>query len=73
MRERGLLWKPWKWRGLMRMWLRKGRVWSTLGAYFAYFRPSFHPNDRDTDALLRDWRDRLFGESGELRGQLRAA
>ncbi len=72
-RERGLLWKPWTWRGVTRLWLRKGRVRSTLGAYFAYFRPSFHPNDRDTDALLADWRERLFGERGELAAQLRAA
>jgi len=72
-RERGLLWKPWKWRGLMRLWLRKGHAWQTLAAYFAYFKPGFHPNDRDTDALLAVWRDRLFGETGELRGRLRAA
>jgi predicted metal-dependent hydrolase len=72
-RERGLLWRPWTWRGLPRMWLRKGQVLRTLGAYFAYFKPGFHPAQRDTDALLADWRERLFGERGEMAGQLRAA
>ncbi len=72
-RDRGILWKPWKWRGLTRLWLRKGHVWRTLAAYFSYFKPSFHPDDRDTGKLLADWRERLFGEHGELKGQLRAA
>ena len=29
-------------------------------------RPGFHPNDRDTDALLEEWRERLFGAGGSL-------
>ena len=31
-----------------------------IPAYLDYFRPSFHPNDRDTGALLTEWRETLF-------------
>jgi hypothetical protein len=36
-----------------------------------YLRPGFHPDDVDTDALLAEWQDRLFGPHGELVGHLR--
>jgi predicted metal-dependent hydrolase len=29
-----------------------------------YYRSDFHPEDRDTTALLQQWRERLFGEQG---------
>jgi uncharacterized protein len=32
----------------------------------AYNRPGFHPDDRDTTALVRQWRDELFGDEGRL-------
>lgn len=31
-----------------------------------YNRPGFHPNDHDATELLAEWRQRLFGEQGEL-------
>ncbi|HEX2578421.1 MAG TPA: metal-dependent hydrolase [Aquihabitans sp.] len=31
-----------------------------------YNRPGFHPNDHDATELLAEWRERLFGEQGEL-------
>jgi uncharacterized protein len=31
-----------------------------------YNRPGFHPSDRDTEALVEEWRQRLFGADGEL-------
>jgi len=34
---------------------------------FDYHRRDFHPNDRDTAALIATWRERLFGAEGELR------
>jgi len=34
---------------------------------FAYHRRGFHPNDRDTTALVAEWRGRLFGPDGEMR------
>ena len=32
-----------------------------------YNRRGFHPNDRDTTALVAEWRSTLFGSEGELR------
>lgn len=37
-----------------------------------YGRRHFHPDDRDTAALLDRWRDELFGTSGTLRSYLNA-
>jgi predicted metal-dependent hydrolase len=71
---RGALWRPWTWlRGLGRMWIWPGFFTRLAPAYFAYFRPGFHPNDRDTRALLESWRTDLFGETGILRDRMRAA
>jgi predicted metal-dependent hydrolase len=36
----------------------------------SYTRRGFHPNDRDTRQLIAEWRDRLFGTSGELTDRL---
>lgn len=33
---------------------------------FEYHRRGFHPNDRDTAALVSEWRARLLGPAGEL-------
>jgi predicted metal-dependent hydrolase len=33
---------------------------------FGYHRRDFHPTDRDTDALIRHWRQVLFGRDGDL-------
>jgi len=72
MATRGILWRPWTWlRGIGRMWISPGYFTRLVPAYLAYFRPGFHPNDRDTDALLARWRDRLFGDAGELRDRTR--
>ena len=38
-------------------------VWQMLKAYE---RPGFHPDDRDTDDLVAEWRDKLFGTEGSL-------
>ncbi len=72
--ERRLLLRPWRWaRGLAHMWLYPGWFTRLVPAYLAYFRPGFHPDDRDTSTLLAAWRERLFGEHGELRDNLRGA
>lgn len=42
-------------------------VWRQLCEYDA---PDFHPDDRDTSALIEIWREQLFGEHGSLRAQL---
>ena len=38
-------------------------VWEQLKEYE---RPGFHPNDRPTQDLIDMWRERLFGEEGEM-------
>lgn len=38
-------------------------VWNRLKDYD---RADFHPDDHDTGALVAEWRERLFGDSGEL-------
>ena len=64
-------------RGLLRaldhLWLRPGIFRRLVPAYLAYYRPGFHPDDRDTTALIAEWRERLFGEHGTLRAQHDAA
>ncbi|HET9078888.1 MAG TPA: metal-dependent hydrolase [Acidimicrobiales bacterium] len=35
-----------------------------------YDRPGFHPDDRDTTALVADWRERLFGSGGSMVAKL---
>jgi hypothetical protein len=68
MAERKILWKPWRWlRGATRLWIYPGFLTRLVPAYLAYFRPGFHPNDRDTRALLAEWRGRLFDDRGALR------
>jgi hypothetical protein len=74
MATRKILWKPWRWlRGLGRMYLYPGLLTRLVPAYLQYFLPGFHPNDRDTTALLASWRDDLFGERGVLRARFMAA
>jgi uncharacterized protein len=53
------------------LWVRPGILRQLVPAYLDYFRPGFHPDDRDTTGLLERWRERLFGEQGTLREQLR--
>jgi uncharacterized protein len=38
----------------------------TVRQLFQYHRRDFHPNDRDTTALIAEWRERLFGPEGKL-------
>ena len=64
---RGVLATPWRWRrGVRKAWLTPGYFPRLLPAYLDYFRPRFHPNDRDTTRLLATWRDALFGPNGAL-------
>lgn len=68
MARRRILHKPWTWaRGLVRLWIAPALFVRLLPAYLAYFRPSFHPNDRDCEVLLDHWRGELFGPTGALR------
>jgi predicted metal-dependent hydrolase len=72
--ERRVLWKPWRLvRGAAHLWIWPGWFTRLVPSYLSYFRPGFHPDDRDTRALLDAWRERLFGDGGELLPQLRKA
>lgn len=72
--ERKLLWKPWRLaRGAAHLWIWPGWFTRLVPVYVQYFKPGFHPNDRDNAALLATWRERLFGDGGELRTYLRGA
>ena len=72
MATRRILHKPWTWlRGIGRQWIWPGHLTRLLPAYLAYFKPGFHPNERDTTALLATWEAELFGAAGQLRAQLK--
>jgi uncharacterized protein len=62
-------------RGLARhvkhFWWRGGFFSSLIPAYFDYYRPGFHPADRDTRELVATWSERLFGERGAMRAQIK--
>lgn len=45
-------------------------VWRMLKAYE---RRGFHPDDRNTDALVAEWREKLFGTDGTLNDRLAGA
>ena len=47
--------------------LLRRELWDQLKDYD---RPDFHPDDRDTDGLLAEWRETLFGEQGTLNDKL---
>jgi len=53
--------------GIGRSKLVSRQLWDQLREYD---RPGFHPNDRDTTALVDYWRTELFGEDGVLKDQL---
>ncbi len=72
MYTRGILFRPWTWiRGLGRLFVSPGHLTRLVPAYLSYFRPRFHPDDRDTRALLTTWEAELFGTAGQLRAQLK--
>jgi uncharacterized protein len=71
LRAEGELWNVRGWLGAMSyFWIRPGLFRKLVPAYLDYFRPGFHPDDRDTRSLLETWRERLFGQDGELRDLL---
>ncbi len=72
MATRGILFRPWTWlRGIGRLWIWPGHLTRLVPAYLAYFKPSFHPDERDTRDLLARWEADLFGADGDLRARLK--
>jgi predicted metal-dependent hydrolase len=60
------------WQGFKYFWGGRNGVFSRLlPKYLDFFKPGFHPSQHDTDALLADWRERLFGKEGSLTSQVK--
>ena len=55
------------WRRFSRSPLVQRDIWDQL---CEYDQPDFHPDDRDTSALVEHWRNALFGDNGTLNDQL---
>lgn len=55
------------------LWFRPGLTRRLLPDYLRYFRRDFHPRDKGKAALLAVWRERLFGDDGEVRVDVRSA
>ena len=55
------------WRKFRRSAVMSREVWDQLKDYN---RPDFHPDDRDTTALVEQWQAELFGPEGRLNGLL---
>jgi predicted metal-dependent hydrolase len=55
------------WRRFRRSPIMRRELWDQL---CDYDRPDFHPDDRDTTALVEEWRERLFGADGSLNDKL---
>lgn len=62
--------KKGNWRGVADIYGPKGLFFGVLPTFLDYFRPDFHPNQHDTEALLKEVRERFFGTEGELLPQL---
>ncbi|REH37717.1 hypothetical protein DFR26_1498 [Paraperlucidibaca baekdonensis] len=60
-------------KGLRALFGRRGRMTRLAPKFLDFFRPSFHPNDHDTTALVAEWREKLFGADGSLNGLLKGA
>ena len=72
MAKRKILARPWSWLGgIKRLWIYPGYMTRLVPAYLAYFKPGFHPSERDTQALLDRWEAALFGAEGLLRTKLK--
>ncbi len=61
----GNLWRSW--RQFRHSPVMQRELWFQLRQYN---RPGFHPDDRDTTALVEQWRNELFGENGTLNDKL---
>lgn len=58
-------------RGLGLLLGKKGFVSRILPKMGLFARPDFHPDKKDTRALVKKWRRKLFGESGTLSGDVK--
>jgi predicted metal-dependent hydrolase len=74
MQADGTLLKPRLWRkhlqGLADLYGPRGLFARIAPKWVDYFKPGFHPNQHDTSELLARFREKFFGEKGELNPQL---
>ena len=61
----GKLWQSW--RTFKRSPIMQKEVWQRLKEYE---RAGFHPDDRDTNDLVAEWSERLFGSEGSMAAKL---
>jgi predicted metal-dependent hydrolase len=60
MKTDGTLTSPREWLALTYfLFVKPGTLRRMLRPYFAYYRPSFHPRDIDSSAILDDWKSQL--------------
>lgn len=59
------------WPGIKHFWGRGSMLQGIVPQLLDFFKPDFHPSQHDTDALLNEWRDRLFGADGILKNQIK--
>lgn len=64
--DRRLLDIPLHVRGLKYLFGHEGLFTRLKQPYLDFYRRDFHPTQHDTEALLAEWRERLFGEAGLL-------
>ncbi|HLL05549.1 MAG TPA: metal-dependent hydrolase [Myxococcaceae bacterium] len=65
LRQEGLLWRKSTWKELRTLLFGKDRlVVRTVRMFMDYFRPGFHPNQRDTYALAQEVFDRQASQRG---------
>lgn len=58
-------------RGLKALFGKRGFISSILPRMPDFWQPGFHPDQHDTRALEQAWREKLFGEHGELLAEFR--
>ncbi len=58
------------WRRFRRSPIMQRELWTQLRDYN---RTDFHPDDRDTNGLVAQWRAELFGDAGTLKDKLTGA
>ncbi|MCG8391760.1 MAG: metal-dependent hydrolase [Pseudomonadales bacterium] len=61
------------WKGFKYLFGRKGLFAQLVPQYLDFFKPGFHPSQHDTEALLDEWREKLFGADGTLTAQYEQA
>ncbi|MCH8498155.1 MAG: metal-dependent hydrolase [Marinobacter sp.] len=56
--------------GLTLLFGKRGLISRSLGKMGLFARDNFHPDKKDTRALVAEWRERLFGSQGTLTQQI---